>query len=250
MSAEYPPAKKPKFIDVCTGLRDFALVTYAVCPERLGDLLPDGLEPDVFTLSSGNIVAFVSAAMFYDVGFHPAFAPWPKFSFGQTNYRAYIKRGDSRAVWFFGTALHTPFVLVPRYLWRLPWHYTDIEISSSWQDQHCESFRYEANGAWGNAQVELAGTPESTGRLDGFADEEETALVLTHPLVGYYRRTDGVVGTYGIWHERLEMQRAVVQSAKFEVFEQLGLISEDTEPHSALIQQSTEFIIYLPPRVM
>ena len=246
----YPPPKQPRFIDVTTELRDFALVTYAVAPAALANHLPPGFEPEVFALADGTKTAFISAALFHDFGFRPAIASWPKFSFAQTNYRAYIRRGEERCVWFFGTALHTPLVVIPRYAWKLPWHYADIRINSSWQENTCLQYNYTASGKWGNAQVQMLSTDEPMGRLDGFVDEEQTRLVLTHPLTGYYKRTDGRLGTYHIWHDRLVMHRASVQSARFEVFEQLDLIAKDSIPHSALLQRSTEFIIYLPPSLV
>ncbi|HEX8438212.1 DUF2071 domain-containing protein, partial [Archangium sp.] len=84
--------------------------------------------------------------------------------------------------------------------------------------------------------------------LDGFRDEEETALALTHPLEGFYTRRDGGIGTYSVWHERLRLHRAHVRTARFQVFEALGLTTPQSVPHSALVQRSTEFIIFLPPR--
>ncbi|MDR3617508.1 MAG: DUF2071 domain-containing protein [Candidatus Obscuribacterales bacterium] len=244
------PPVKPTFINVITELRHFTLITYSVEPQALAAHLPDGFEPEVFTLKDGRQCSFVSAAVFHDFGFHPAFLSWPTFDFEQTNYRAYVLRGGQRCVWFFGTTLHTPFVLVPICLWRLPWHYADMKISTSWQDGVCKFYHYVATGKWGNAEVEMEGTNEPSGALEGFLDEDETTLVLTHPLLGYYRRTDGQIGTYGIWHDKLAMNRCVVRKAKFEVFEKLNLITPDALPHSALIQHSTEFVIYLPPSTL
>jgi uncharacterized protein YqjF (DUF2071 family) len=245
----------PKFLDVTTELRHFALVTYAVDPQKLSALLPQGFEAEIFTLNDGRRCSFVSAAMFHDFGFRPAFCPWPQFSFEQTNYRAYVRRGDEHCVWFFGTALNTPLVVIPHHFWRLPWHHAAIKISASWQEDICTSYHYVASGKWGNAETVMKGTEEPSGRLDGFGDDEETALILTHPLTGYFRRTDGRLGTYRVWHDRLRMNRAIVEKARFEVFEQLGLIDccdDDfgAKPHSALIQRSTEFFIYLPPSLV
>src|SRR5262249_1509107 len=143
----------------------------------------------------------------------------------------------------------TPFVIVPRYVWRLPWHYTDIRIASSWQSELCTSYSYVAKGDWGSAELEMVGTEDEMGTLDGFADEEETRIILTHPLTGYYNRMDGRPGTYNIWHDKLQMKRAIVSRSRFEVFERLNLIQADSKPHSALIQRTTEFVIYLPPQL-
>jgi hypothetical protein len=67
----------------------------------------------------------------------------------------------------------------------------------------------------------LRGSETLIGCLDGFRDEEECAVVFTHPFAS---------------------------KARFQVFESLGLTTPDSAPHSVLVQRSTEFIIFLPPK--
>jgi uncharacterized protein YqjF (DUF2071 family) len=244
------PKQPAKFIDVITGLRDFSLVTYAVAPGALAALLPAGFEPEIFRLNDGSECAFVSAAMFIDFGFHMPISPWPRLTFGQTNYRAYILQKGERGVWFFGTALDTPLVVIPKYAWQLPWYYTDIEIRSSWDGEVCSEFHYVARGNLGGAEVRMRGTCEPSGCLDGFVHEADTTEVLTHPLRGFFPRADGRVGTYCIWHDALKMTRCEIDHARFDVFERLGLVRPGAKPHSGLIQRETNFIIYLPPQVV
>jgi uncharacterized protein YqjF (DUF2071 family) len=233
---------------VTTTLADFAIITYAVEPDALAALLPNGFAPDRFTLAAGRSVAFVSAVPFRDLDFRFGFAPWLKFHFAQTNYRAYVTYQGQRCVWFFGTSLATNWVAIPRYWWKLPWHPARIQIETAWDGGRCTRYRLATTAAWGSAAAELEGGDEPTGRLDGFADAEETAVVLTHPLAGYYRRRDGHLGSYSVWHERLDLRRGTVRNARFHVFEDLGLIAPGAVPHSVLIQRQTEFIIRLPPR--
>jgi hypothetical protein len=242
------PRPAAKWCDVTTNLADFAIITYAVDPGALQALLPPGFEPDVFTLENGRDTAFVSAVPFRDQDFHFTFAPLLRFAFGQTNYRAYVRHNGRRCVWFFGTSLATPLVAIPRHLWNLPWHPVNLTFYTKWIDGCCCCYEYAASGDWGNAECELVGTTQPTGKLDGFRDHLETAEVLTHPLDGYYNRLDGTIGTYSVWHDLLQLHRAKVIRARFEVFENLGLIKPGDEPHSALVQQTTEFVICLPPR--
>ncbi len=236
--------------DVTTTLGDFAIITYGVEPAALAALLPAGFEPYVFTLGDGRRRAFVSAVPFRDQDFRFGFAPWLRFRFGQTNYRAYVRYRGRRCVWFFGTSLATFWVVIPRYWWKLPWHHDHIEIESSWAGERCVYYRLRTTGKWGAAEAELAGTDEPAGVLDGFADAEETAVVLTHPLAGYYRRRDGRVGNYSVWHERLRLLRGTARQARFEVFLRLGLVEPGAAPHSVLLQRETEFVIQLPPRLV
>lgn len=246
--AAFPPRPLPHLRDVTTTLADFAIISYAVEPAALAALLPEGFTPQVFTLDDGRRVAFVSAVPFHDCDFRFGFAPWCKFRFGQTNYRAYVFYQGQRCVWFFGTSLATRWVLIPRYWWKLPWHPARMQIDTEWTGERCVRYRLATVAAWGNAVADLEGSTEPTGRLDGFADVEETAIVLTHPLIGYYSRRDGCLGSYAVWHDRLTLNRGVARHVQFEVFEQLGLVAPGSVPHSVLLQRQTEFVIRLPPR--
>jgi len=239
-----------RWIDVTTTLADFAIITFAVDPAALSRLLAPGFAPDIFTMADGSRRALVSAVPFRDLDFRFGVAPWMRFSFGQTNYRAYVTYRGRRGVWFFGTSLATPFVLIPRYLWKLPWHYARMRFDTRWSNAGCEYYRLATNGRWGAAEVDLHGTDKPLGCLDGFVDAEETAVVLTHPLSGYFYRRDGRLGSYAVWHERLQLRHGVARRARFAVFEQLGLVAPGDAPHSVLVQQTTEFIILLPPHLI
>jgi hypothetical protein len=91
------------------------------------------------------------------------------------------------------------------------------------------------------------GTSEVAGRLDGFVDADDAALVLTHPLDGYFERPDGRLGRYSVWHERLRPRLGVARQARYAVFEELGLVAPGAAPHSVLLQRSIEFDVLLPP---
>ncbi len=244
------PRPQCKWSDVITTLADFAIVTYTVDPERLAKCLPDGFEPDVYQLTDGSNVAFVSAVPFRDLDFRFAGADWARFSFGQTNYRAYVRYRGQRCVWFFGTSLATLFVNIPRYLWQLPWHPAKMNFATEWQADHFTKYQLSSTSPGANVELSMVSTDIPAGTLDGFMNDEETAEVLTHPLVGYFRRRDRKLGSYSVWHERLVLRRAQVQKAHFELFELLGLIDRGAAVHSALVQKTTEFVVVLPPRVV
>lgn len=249
--ARFTPADlRPKpthHFDATTDLLDFAIITYAVAPERLAAHLPPGFEPDVYTLDDGREVAFISAVPFRDADFHFHFAPFYKIAMGQTNYRAYVRYQGKRVVWFFGTVLTGPWLWIPRHLWKLPWHTARMFFKTRWHKGVCQEYELTTLSSWAPARMSLTGTTTPMGRLDGFEDEEETAVVLTHPLYGYYWRRNRTLGSYNVWHAPLVLQHAQVEHARFELFERLGLITPDQAPHSALVQKRTTFVIYLPP---
>ena len=145
--------------------------------------LPDGFAPDVVTID-GAPRELVSAVPFRDLDFRFRFAPFVRFAFGQTIYRAYVKRGDQRCVWFFGTSLGTRWVAIPRYWWKLPWHRARIEIDARYLGERCERYALRSTSKRGDAELELSGGDEPTGCLPGFASADECGLVLTHPFAG------------------------------------------------------------------
>lgn len=240
---------KPTWLAVDVTLQDFAIVSYAVEPNILSRQLPSDFEPEIFNMTDGSEKSLISAVTFFDTDFRLRSCPWPRFSFGQTNYRAYVIHRGKRAAWFFGTSLATPFVAVPRHLWHLPWHHAHMQFNTKWDQGMCQRYDLITKAAWGSVDLSLEGSGEQLDCLDGFIDCEDVSVILTHPLIGYYKQRDGRIGTYSIWHKRLDLQKASVQRAHFDVFRSLNLIDAETDPHSALIQRTTDFTIMLPPRL-
>ena len=200
-------------------------------------------------MGDGRQRGFVSAVSFRDVDFRFAVAPWLRVSFFQTNYRAYVRGPDGvPSVFFFGTTLDSPLVGLPRYLWGMPWHPGANRIEAAWTaDGVCTDYRHRCRGRWGRADVELAGSGEPMGRLDGFVDGDDAAHIVTHPLDGWFLRPDGQLGRYAVWHSRLRPTLGVARRARYAVFEELGLVEPGAEPHSVLLQRAIEFDVLLPP---
>lgn len=238
---------RPRLSDVSSELVDFVITTFDVDAEVLARQLAPGLGAERFTLQDGRARAFVSAVSFLNTDFFVRFAPFVKLSCEQTNYRAYVKRGDARAVWFFGTGLASIFVNMPRHLWRLPWHRMHVERHSDWHDGALRELSWHARAPGAEEKLLLRGPGRPLERLDGFDSLAHTHEVLTHPLVGYLRRRDERLVTYGVWHERLVMHLVDAVEARFEKFEALGLVQPGQRPHSVLVQRSTHFDVHLPP---
>lgn len=231
-----------------TTLSPFAIITYAVDPDKLRALIPsDRFELTTF-LIDGQPKAFVSAVPFVDIDFHFSRLPIG-FSFGQVNYRAYVidRQTGEHCVWFFGTTLGSPLVCVPRHLWRMPWHRAHHEF-------HLDKSRFsgQAKGRWGSMNFELVDTGQPPALLPGFATTDEMTLILTHPIEGYFRRSDGRIGRYAVWHEIIESHSAEVNEAYFSVFEELRLLTRQEMkcPASALFCRSVDFLVDLPPRAL
>jgi hypothetical protein len=243
-------APRPGPLTALTTLEDIALVTYDIDPDALADLLPDWIEPDVVTLADGRRRALVSAVSFRDVDFRFRLAPFVRLGMVQTNYRAYVRAGGERAVWFLGSTLSSRSIEVPRRLWSMPWHRVDATLEAAWTDGVCTRWRSTATGPWGGMDVEATGTADPMGALDGMADEAETARFLTHPLAGYYRRLDGQVAGYRVWHAPMLPTRGDVVRARYDVLERAGLVETGQAAHSVLLERRSDFVVYLPPRLL
>lgn len=241
-------------MDVVTKLRHFALITYAVSPERVRPLVDARFELDTVMGQDGKPVMWVSVVPFEDDDFHFARLPGWNFRFGQTNYRTYVRdRVTGQAtVWFFGTTLGGWPVIIPRYLWRLPWHYGRVQFDTVYDAGQKRYTRYRMTTAsqWAAVDVELEDTGEPVAALDGFTDLDAGLYKLTHPLMGAYYRRDGRLGSYSIWHDRLHCASGRIKQARFGLLDRLGIVPFDaqTHTHSVLIQPETEFIIKLPPK--
>lgn len=239
--------------DVEATLDHFAIVSYAVPPDRVRPHVHPAFDLDCFAGPSGEPLVWVSMVPFEDQDFRFAAARWLRFRFGQTNYRTYVidRSTGRRAVWFFGTTLDSWSVAVPRYLWKLPWHRGRIRFDCAYDAAGGRYTRYRmvTRAAWGPVELELEDSGAPVSALAGFTDLEAGLVALTHPLIGVYYRRDGRLGTYSIWHDRLRCTAGSVVQARIGLFDRLGLVSyaEQSRPHSVLMQRRTEFAIYLPP---
>ncbi|MEQ2006834.1 MAG: DUF2071 domain-containing protein [Limisphaerales bacterium] len=242
--------------DVRSRLAHFALVNYALPKGRLAPHIPeDRFEIAEFDIG-GRRLAMMSAVPFVDLDFHfPRLAAFAKFRFAQTNYRVYVndRRTGEPCAWFFGTTLGSPVVNIPRLLWRLPWHFARYRVDCAHNavKSRYNSFRITADSKWGPAEVELEDTGAPVSVCEGFQSPEEVALVLTHPVDGYFRREDGQLGHYSIWHQQMRLTVARPQRLWFGLFERLKLLSTEEmgRPHSVFLCPEVEFLIHLPPRL-
>ncbi len=245
----------PKGLDVLCGLKNFAIITYAVPASRFKGVFPDRFELDKIVLG-GQTMGLISVVPFIDVDFTSAVFPFPNFTMGQTNYRIYIidKETKERCVWFLGTTLDSWTLAVPRFLWNLPWYAGKVCFDCRFNESSglYEKYKMETKSNWAEASVELEQSPEDTLSFPGFPDTESALVYLTHPLAGFYYRRDRKLGTYRVWHKALEVKPATLKTASFKLLVELDIVneSEQQNPYSVLIEPLNEFTIYLPPTII
>lgn len=245
----------PSGIDVTCKLQHFSIITYAVDPSRFDGLFPPRFKLDTVIID-GHEKGLVSVVPFIDVDFTSAVFPFPNFTMGQTNYRVYIidKNTGERCVWFIGTTLDSWTLVVPRHLWKLPWHHGSVNFETNFDaSTNCYTkYSMRTDAQWAPASVELTQRAEQSIELPGFPNTETGLIYLTHPLAGFYYRRDGVLGTYRVWHKRLNVRPATLVSASFGLLHKMGIVMENEQknPHSVLVEPLNEFTIYLPPTVI
>ena len=246
---------KPTGLDVTCGLKHFSIITYAVPAERFEGIFPDRFKLDTVMID-GIEKGLISVVPFIDVDFTSAVFPFPTFTMGQTNYRIYIIDTETgeRCVWFLGTTLDSWTLAIPRYLWNLPWHSADMTFDCHFDNETGRYTKYSvtADSEWATAEVSLEQKVEDVFAFTGFPDTESALVYLTHPLAGFYHRRDGKLGTYRVWHKRLNVRPASLISANFKLLSTLGIVtpSEQNHPYSVLIEPLNEFTIYLPPQII
>ena len=246
---------KVKGIDVISTLKHFAIVTYAVSPSRLEHLLPKRFVLDTVEIA-GEEKALLSIVPFYDLDFRSALLNFPKLSMGQTNYRIYVidTKTQEKVVWFIGTTLDSWSALVPVLFWKLPWYRGKITFTCDYDEekQLYKHYLMQTQSDWAPATLTLTQEEDTELCLEGFSDEESALVYLTHPLKGYFHRRDGKVGSYNVWHERLELKPAKLIEAHFELLSRMNILSKEEQqvPHSVLVQDETEFTIFLPPKTL
>jgi hypothetical protein len=241
--------------DVRSTLRHFALITYALPAERLARYIPaQRFEIPTFPIG-GQHLALMSAVPFWDHDFRFVhLAPWLTFAFGQTNYRVYVRdrETDQQVAWFFGTTLGSPVVYIARTLWRIPWHPARYRLDCRWNPARRAYDRYACDvaSAWGAAHIRLRDTGEPCPVQPGFTSSAEMQFILTHPVTGFYWRTDGRLGTYSVWHKPMTMTLGAPEHLYFGLYERLGLLTraEMQRPHSIFLSPQVEFDVHLPPR--
>lgn len=248
------PRPAPSGIDVLCKLQHFAIVSYAFDPARFAGVMPGRFRLDAVSID-GQERALVSVVPFIDVDFTSAVFPFPKFRMGQTNYRIYIVDNETgeRCVWFLGTTLDSWTRIVPHRLWNLPWYGGRVRFDCAQAaDGRYLRYRMDTVAQWAPASLSLVGEAGPVERLPGFADVETGLVYLTHPLRGFYHRRDGRLGTYHVWHGRLQVAPARLEQARFGLLDRLGLVTpeEQQHPHSVLVEPVNEFTIYLPPKVL
>lgn len=246
---------RPSGLDAVCTFHHFAIITYAVDEARLRELVPRRFELQAVPIHDRQM-GLLSVVSLKGVDFTSAVFPSPGFTLGQVNYRIYIRdqvTGEP-GVWFLGSIVDSWARIVPRMLWKLPWFGGEVDIDSRYDQagKKYKSYRMKTTSEWAPADVTLTQNEEDVLHFPGFPDTETALVLLTHPLIGFYRRLDGKLCKVRVWHQRLNVRPGRLCSARFDLLTRLSLVSAEKQqkPYSVLIDRCNEFTIYLPPEVL
>jgi|SRR5690554_6756861 len=243
---------KNKILNVHTKLEHFSIITYLVEIQKLERHIPD--EYKIFTVRIDSIeYGLVSAVTFVDKDFNfKNLFPFYKVNFPQTNYRCYIidKKSGENCAWFFGTGIGSKLVSIPKNIWKMPWFYSDYETDFLLENGTYLDYKVKIKAENSNASIDIVQDVNSVFDKLDFNSLEEATLILTHPVTGYFKRSDNKIGRYKIWHPKMEISVGKANELYFEKFEKLNLLNKEQmqNPYSILMTKKIDFIIDLPPK--
>lgn len=245
---------KPGLMTVETTLEHFTIITHFVDPAALRKHLHPRFEPISVPAGDRGPQALISVVTFFDRDFRFTSFPWVKNHFGQTNYRAYVidTLTGEHVAWFFGTSLASLAVVVPRLVWRLPWHRARMSFDCRFDpvEARYERLAVKTESRWAPADFKVEDTGRAPEALPGFKNLEAGLFLLTQPTRGVFFRNDRSLGGYSIWHDRMRPTVGAVRSSRHRLLADLGLVGDGdcSGIQSVLIQRRIDFTIYLPPR--
>jgi len=222
-------------------MRDMLFVTWAVSPERARKLIGGQLQLDTLANSNGRVCAFASAVCFNVADVRSSSLPIGRLSFGQVNYRLYVKADEVPAVCFLDMKVNSRMVTALTSFLGVPIHYEDIQINAA--EDHTGSVRYRMKSD--GLCVEAL-----TGGHDSASSMNPSPGFITDRLVGFVLAGDSMF-RIDVEQPGLESAVAGIVSAKAPRLEQLGLLNaeETRQPHSALYVRETLFGANMPTRV-
>jgi uncharacterized protein YqjF (DUF2071 family) len=197
----------------------------------------------------GDGLAFVSAVAVREEGFRPTWLPRIGIRFDHLNFRTYVRRGDHFGVFFFHTAMSSPFAPLMRSVSGMPTRWTPLHFERA-RDRAGLISRQAVYSADYAIAVEAQAFSYLPENLTYFPSLQAGLEFLTGPRFGYFVR-GGEVYEYEVAHKPLSVREGRIEVARLEPFEELGILISEYEsehPHSVFLAQPIEFTMYFPAK--
>jgi hypothetical protein len=119
----------------------------------------------------------------------------------------------------------------------MPWRYGKYKCQFQLKGHEYSEFKMDFTSKQGNGSVDIKNSGSDMKLLEGFKSLDEQVLILTHPVMGYYDLNAHEIGTYEIWHPKIDLKEGTGNHIYFELFEKLGFLTkaEMNQPHSILL---------------
>ncbi|TVP67750.1 MAG: hypothetical protein EA340_09985 [Nitriliruptor sp.] len=237
-----PPAFRAE-LDV----RDFALVTYLVPAERLASLLLPGLELQTVDRHETSW-AFVSASCFLNHELRWAAGPSPTWTFYQSTYRTYVRRGEDVGTLFLASYVETLPATLGQKLGlantQRARFAVDIDRDPS---GGYRSYRAVIDAGDDRAHLEVSAT-EAPHAPEPFGSPDDHVRFLTHRLHGYAHAATGLPIDAQVEHDEMVAYGGRLLRAYFPPLDAMGLLdpTEQRRPYSVLVAPGVRFQLLAP----
>lgn len=230
-SAERLPSATRGNVSVKAQWQHFALLVYAVPPERVVGLAPSSFEVET-SLIKGRMMGWVSVASLLDQGTRGD----GRSRFEQTSYRLHLRRDGAPVAWLLGLSLGSLAAVATRNWWAAPWHLSAMEFQIAYDDgaRRYRHYQLQTQSQWINARWQLTDSGQSLEPTD-------LPAAVQHPFgTDYFLRRDGLLGAQRARLLNPQFTRGTVQAAHCDLLERLGLVrgEEFLRPQLAALQQS------------
>lgn len=214
---------------------DYLVVTHAVPIERVWPYISEGFELDTIKLSNGDERALISVECLLHKAMQWSDRDKP-LDFHQCTYQACVSRNGEPAVYVFATFIEsgTPFIMREIGLSNACYADFDLSVSYDCENRLYSSYLCEVMSDEGDTLIELA--PETT------APDPEVVRFITGRQTSYFTMKGDILGVQVVEYAGMNPASAKLVDAEFELWEDMGLLSEDEflSPYSVIIQPSVE----------
>lgn len=227
-------------------VEDFALLTYRVPAERVRAHLPAPYELQTHVYEREEC-CFVSTTCFLNRDFRPAALQYPRHTFYESTYRAYVELQGRDAVYFFGrylgsSASYAAQRAVDRHALR-----GDFDVSVDRDGRGYSRYVCDVASETGATSFVLDAR-EPTTPIEPFATGDEHGQFITFRPVGCFTSSVGVQAHAHVRHDRLRPWQGRVANARLDLWHELGIVTPDeaATPASVLVAPGTTFYLFPP----
>jgi uncharacterized protein YqjF (DUF2071 family) len=229
-------------------VRNFALITYAVPASRVRRHLPDPYELETFVDERGEERCLVSSTTFCNDGFRWSALPYPRLTFDESTYRAYVTHRGRRGVYFFRRYLSALPAFGPQKLFERNAGLGDFHIDTEMEGTRYSSYSSRVRSGDAENRFLLRAGEEPIAKPP-FGTGEELAQHITYRLHGFFTSSAGVQGHMPVSHRRMAPWSGHLLDARFDTWTAHEIVSpeEVAHPYSVLVEPDIHFRLH-PPR--